>query len=468
MQTKQKPVPLFLIAASLAAFALTGACKAADSAAATVPPDASFWTKPAWLSDLSFAVKESYDDNVFGVSGLGLPVQSSWVNAVSANVGVNLVPLLGDQKNFSTLSLSYNPERFTFASVSSQDYTAHRVNGALKAKAGNVTFSLVNSFLYNDGNKLAPTYALNQLSGAAGNQNDKYRNNFAHALARERLNQEQDRYTASVQFDEGSLFVRPISQLTYYDLNTYLFNTSVAPYKGYQDYVGRYDFNAGVDLGYYIVPGLAFTVGYRDGHQEQEQFALAINSDQHFSTSNYQRALFGLEGKLAPWLTLKAAAGPDFRDYNPDTPISNLHTTRYYGEGTATATLPDNQSLTIGYKQWLFVSSTGLVPYVDSSISAAYHWSATKQLGIDLGVKYLESNYRLGNDTAGSAPSERDDIEEDASAGISYAVTKQFVLSVADTYDKAYNGFGALPATLFPAYRDFTHNVVTFGAQYKF
>jgi len=464
MQTKQTPVLPFVVAASLAVLALTGTCKAADAG----PPDYSFWTKPAWLSDLSLTVKETYDDNVFGVSGLGLPVRTSWINATSANLGLNLVPLLGDQKEVSTLSLAYNPERFNFASVSSQDYTAHRVNGTLKAKSGHVTVSLVDSFLYNDGNKVAPTYALNQISGAAGNQDDKYRNNFAHQLARERLEQSQDRYTASVQVDEGGVFVRPISQLTYYNLDTYLFNTSVAPYKGYQDYVNRYDVNGGVDLGYYVVPGLAVTLGYRDGHQEQQQFALAINSDQHFSTSNYQRALLGLEGKLAPWLTVKLAAGPDFRDYNPDAPISDLHTTRYYGEGTATATLPYGQSLTLGYKQWLFVSSTGLVPYIDSSYTAAYHWNATKQLGFDLGVKYLESNYRLGNDTAGSAPSDRDDIEEDGSAGVSYAFTKQFVLNVAYSYDKAYNGFGALPATLFPAYRDFTHNLVTLGAQFKF
>jgi len=133
-----------------------------------------------------------------------------------------------------------------------------------------------------------------------------------------------------------------------------------------------------------------------------------------------------------------------------------------------TATLPENQSLTLGYKQWIFVSSTGLVPYIDTSFTAAYHWTATKQLGFDLGAKYLESNYRLGNDTAGSAPSLRDDIEEEASGGVSYSLTKQFILSAAYTYDDGYNGFGGLAATFFPAYRNFKHNVVTLGAQYKF
>jgi hypothetical protein len=464
MQTKHPHLLLLILSASSAAFALTGICKAADAGA----PDAPFFSKPAWLGDLSFTVKESYDDNVFGVSGLGLPIQQSWVNSVQANLTVNFIPLIGDQKDIQAFSISYNPERVTFDDVSSQDYTAHRINATLKGKTNNVSYSFVNALLINDGDKTAPTYALNQLAGAAGNQDDKYRNNYAHALARERLDQTQDRYTASVQVDEGNLFVRPISQLLDYNLGTYLYNTSNAPYKGYQDYVSRYDLNGGADLGYTVAPGLAVTLGYRYGEQYQQQFAATINSDRHYASSTYQRALLGLEGKLTSWLTIKAAAGPDFRDYNPNTPISNLHTTRYYGEGTATATLPDNQSLTFGYKTWLWVASTGFAPYVDSTYSVAYHWSATKQLGIDLGAKYLEANYLIGNDTAGSAPALRDDIDENFSAGFSYAFTKQFIVNAAYAYDNGYNGDDSLPAAYFAAYRKFTHNVVSLGAQYKF
>src|SRR5277367_67316 len=37
------------------------------------------WAKPTWLSELSIGVKESYDDNVFRVSGIGLAPESSWV-----------------------------------------------------------------------------------------------------------------------------------------------------------------------------------------------------------------------------------------------------------------------------------------------------------------------------------------------------------------------------------------------------
>ena len=60
------------------------------------------WQKPVWLTDLSLGVKESYDDNLLGVSGKGLALQSSWVSTVSPKVGINFAPLLGDQKTLQT------------------------------------------------------------------------------------------------------------------------------------------------------------------------------------------------------------------------------------------------------------------------------------------------------------------------------------------------------------------------------
>jgi hypothetical protein len=474
MQSKKTHVPLIFLAAALAALVLATTGRAADATGSNAgslsagPPDFSIWSKPIWLSDLSFTVKESFDDNVLGVSGLGMPVETSWVNSLSAKVGVNLIPLLGNQKDFTALSLTYNPESVIYDNAPSEDYIAHRVSGVIKAKTNNVTFSLEDAFLYNDGNKVAPTYAENQLAGAAGNQSDKYRSNFAHSVARERRNQIQDRYTAFAQFDEGDFFVRPISQLTDYNMNTYLFNTSFAPYKGYQDYVDRYDINGGAALGYKLTKDLAVTVGYWDGFQHQDQFALAINSDRHFASNHYQRLLFGLEGKLTRWLTVKLAVGPDFRNYNPDTAITDLHTTRYYGEGSLVAAFGGDQMLTLGYKQWEFVSSTGLVPYDDTSASLVYHWSVTKEVGFDVGVKYLEANYTIGDDYAGSAPDLRDDVDYGASIGFTYAVTKQLVLSVAYSLDDGRNNLDSLPANLFPGYRDFTHSVTTLGATYEF
>ncbi len=426
------------------------------------------WTKPSWLSVLSFGVKESYDDNVLRVSGNGLPTESSWVDVISLKVGLNLSSLLAaDPGTIQTFSLIYQPDRAIYNQASSESFTAHRVNTLLKGQSGDLTFSFDDAFLYNDGSKLAPTYALNQLSSAAANQNDKYRNVLAHAPARERRNQYQDRYTAFLQFDTKYLFFRPISSLNYIDMETYLFNTSLAPYKGYQDYVDRYDVNVGGDLGFKVAPDWAFTLGYRDGYQFQQQFSEAINSDQHESSNHYQRLLFGLEGKLN-WLTVKLSAGPDFRDFNPNTPISDPQTTRFYGEAAVTANFPQNQSLTLNYKDYIFVSSTGLVPYEEYTYSLVYHWSVSRQLGIDLGAKLFEHNYTLGDDQAGSAPSLRLDYDYEGLGGVTYAVTPHLVASLTYNYDKGLNGLSSLPAKYAPSYRDFEEGVFSAGLQYRF
>jgi hypothetical protein len=212
----------------------------------------------------------------------------------------------------------------------------------------------------------------------------------------------------------------------------------------------------------------AFTLGYRFGYQHQDPFSAGISSDPHYSSNHYQRVLAGVEGKLTPWLTVKVAVGPDFRAYNPSAPISDLRTTRPYLEGSATASLPAHQTLTANYKQSVWVSATGIVPYTETVSSLAWHWNATKQWGFDLGARYLEANYLLGNDLAGSAPSLRDDIEYEGSFGISCALQAHLTASITCVYDKAFNAIRDLPQAYAPDYRNFTHGVTGFGLQYRF
>ena len=433
----------------------------------TSTPGFTGFSKPSWLSDLSIGVKESYDDNLLRVSGNGLPTKSSWVDVLSLKLGFNLAPLIASPGTIQAFTVIYQPDRAIYNQASSENFTAHRVNAVFKAKLENLTFSFDDAFLFNDGSKLAPTYALNQLSTSAGDQNDKYRNSLAHAPARERRNQIQDRYTAFLQYDTKYVFLRAISALNYIDMNTALFNNSLAPYKGYQDWIDRYDVNAGADLGFKFSPGWAFTLGYRDGYQYQQRYSEAINSDQHYSSNHYQRLLFGLEGKL-DWLTVKLAAGPDFREFNPNTPISDLHTTRFYSEAAVVANLSSSQTLTLNYRDYIFVSSTGLVPYEEYTYSLIYHWSATRNLGVDVGGKLFEHNYTLGNDQAGSAPSLRLDYDYEGFGGVSYAFTPHLVASLSYNFDEGQNGLNSLPAKYAPSYRNFEENVFAAGLQYRF
>jgi opacity protein-like surface antigen len=348
------------------------------------------------------------------------------------------------------------------------------VGDSLKGKAGAFSFSLENAFLYNDGNHQAPIYALNQGAAAAG-QYDKYRNNYAHALARERLAQIQDRLAVVLQYDWDKIFVRPVASLLDYDLMTDWHNSGLSPWKGYQNYVSRYDVNGGLDLGYRLTPKLAATLGYRYGSQYQQQFPTAIDTDNHYSSSDYQRVLLGLEGQPWHWLTVKLAGGPDFRSYNSMTPINDHNPVKYYGEAVLTATLTPSQSLTFNYKQWQWVSSTGKVPYLDSTYALTYHWNATRQLGLDLGGKVLEADYTVGNENAVTVSSQnsslRDDLEYEVSAGATYAFTPHFSANLAYTYDQGDSALHNLPAGNLAnsaPWRSFERQLVSLGMQYKF
>jgi opacity protein-like surface antigen len=253
-----------------------------------------------------------------------------------------------------------------------------------------------------------------------------------------------------------------------YNLMTDWHNTKNSPWVGYQDYVDRYDVNGGVDLGYKLAPVLAATLGYRYGSQYQQQFPTAITSDNHYSSSDYQRVLLGLEGRPWSWLNVKLDGGPDFRSYNSLAPVNDHHPIKYYGEAVLTATITPSQSVTFNYKQWQWVSSTGKVPYLDSAYALTYHWKATKQLGLDLGGKVLEADYTEGTDNSGTAPSLRDDMEYEISAGASYDFTPHLSANLAYTYDVGANALNNLPASLGPEYRNFEHQVVSLGIQYKF
>lgn len=436
-----------------------------NSVAAPAPSQP--WQKPAWLTDLSAGARQSYDNNVLLVSGLGMGEQYSWVSTISAKVGFDFAPLMGDQDFFKSLTFVYSPEIDFYYEAPQENYNAQRIANSIRATAGDFAFSLDNAFLYNDGSREAPIYSESQAPG--GNHNDRFRNFYAQAVPRERRNQIQDRGIVAIQYDlNNDFFARAVASALYYNLNTILRNAALPPYIGYQNWPDRYDANGGVDGGYRLTPNLALVAGYRYGHQYQAQFPVSVSpADRHFSSNDYQRALFGLEGNPWNWLNIKVAAGPDFRYYNELAPVNDRHAIYPFVEGTATATITSSQTLTFTTKEWEWVASTGLVPYYDMAYILNYHWNATHHWGLDLGGKILNADFSSGNDTTGTEPSKRNDIEYSVAFGVTYSFTQNFNINVAENYNIGRN-LENLPPNLAPAYRNFNQNVVSLGLQYKF
>jgi hypothetical protein len=462
----------FQISTAALAAVLPATIQAQDKTAATPLPAEPF-SLPAWMPDLAAGVKEGFDNNLLGVSGYGLRPKGSLFTTLSPRIGFNFIPLLGDQKTLQTLSLTYTPDFSIYYNAPQEDNDAHKVGNVIKGKSGDFSFALDNAFLYIEGSGTAPTYAVNQLSAAS--ENDKFRNFYAFAMPRERRTQIQDRANAVLQYDWGSFFLRPAASLLYYDLDTDLRNTAAGLGNvGYQNFPDRYDLNGGADFGYKVAPPVAATLGYRHGHQYQEQFSVAASpTDRHYASSDYQRLLLGLEGKWN-WLTYKLAGGPDFRSYNSMAPVYDFHPIKYYGEAAISAKISDGQSVTFNYKQWQWVSATGLVPYYDSTFALNYHWNATKKLGLDVGGRILEADFTGGNENtrqvAAQNASLRDDRLYSILAGVNYAFSTHLNASLNYSYDLGANVLGNLPAALAATsrFRDYSHQSVAVGVQYKF
>jgi len=231
---------------------------------------------------------------------------------------------------------------------------------------------------------------------------------------------------------------------------------------GYQNYADRYDVNGGVDVGCKIFPQAALTLGYRYGSQYQQQYAFSPYS----SSSDYQRVLLGVEGSLCSWLSVKIQGGPDFRNYAGNTathttPVNDRHPVKYYGEGSATATLAPENTLTLKYKMWQWVSGSGKVPYYEGAYELAYHCKLTHQLGFDLGGKIIDWDFTSGN----LAACRRNDLQYTVSSGLIYAVNTHISINLTGAVDWGRNDESGV---VNPQNREYARQSISLGTQWKF
>jgi len=461
---------------------LAGTSRAADDSQTATTSPAVLPQKPAWLTDLSLGIKESYEVNVFelGVAPSG-PVATpspgsvaalknvdSFVTTVSPKVGVNFAPLLGDQKVLQALTLAYAPDFVTYNNASSENYDAHRLAAVMKGQMGDWSFNLNEGFNDIEGNKYGPTYQNDLLSA------------FATAADRERREQFQERGTATIQYDQEKWFVRPTATLLDYNLKTAQYF-----YPGYQNYVNRYDVNGGADFGYKIQPQSALTLGFRYGHQYQAEYsfgptyAAAIPVAAAHSPNDYERVLVGYEGKPWNWLAASLQIGPDFRSFGPYAPLDDKNKVTYYGEAALTATFSPKDTLAFKYKQWEWVSSTGLVPYFDSAFDLSYVRKVTDSFSLSLGAKALGADYNPNNvasQTTGlggyglGERAQRDDWQYTASLGLQYAFNANFSANLAYSYDLGVNEQSGLTEPGGNAYlpRSFNHELISLGVTFKY
>lgn len=437
-----------LIASALAA-------SAASAASAPAPALAGVgFQKPSWLTELSLGVKEGYDNNLYFSDVGALSHRESWVTTLSPRIGVNFAPLLPAQPALQVLSVGYTPDVAVYHEETTENYQAHRVATSLKGQAGALSYNLENGFTFIAGGKESPIY----LAG---------RSAYATGAPRERREQFQDRGKINVQYDQEKWFARPTATLLSYDLRTEQ-RPATGAWKGYDNYADRSDVNGGIDFGYKVQPQLAVTLGYRSGHQSQEQYSHEIEPANLSSPSDYQRVLLGLEGKPWKWLTMAVQGGPDFRRYEPNSathtsPLNDLSPLKYYGEATLTAGLSAKDTLSFRYRQWQWMSSTGKIPYFDSLYDLSFRRKFNPRLSVEAGGRLQCSDY-----TSGNAPTSlRDDWQYSLTAGLNYNFTANLSTSLTYLVDLGRNAQEGLSAAVVES-REYDHHLICLGAQFKF
>jgi hypothetical protein len=448
MQTSSTVLFLALLASAIPASAQQYAQPSPPSPGTPASPAPDAWgqTPPAWLTAAAVSVKEGYDTNLFGTSAnlAGHPDiadDGSAFTTVSANLTFDLLAASGTSKEgfLSILTLAYAADYTVYEKVAREDNLRNTFSLLAKGKSGPWSLSVDNPLIYVDGSKEDPFYSTFTAPG------------FSAAL--QRRNQIQERNASVLRYDASNWFARAVANATYLNMMTDEHNP-IGVDKGYLNWVNRDDINAGADLGYKLTPDFAFTAGWRLGSQTQAQpyYSLVDNDN------TYNRALFGFEGMLRPWLKASVVAGPDFRRYS-DAAHPGLAGDRHtwlYMENLLTATFTPMDTLTAANKVWHFVAAPGLTSDQETADSLTYKHAFTKQLSVSAGVKIVGFRY--------DAPTIRNDWATSYPIGLTYAFNPGLSLS-ADYVTTA--GRTPLPASVAPG-RDWNEDITSISLKASF
>ena len=438
--------------------------------------------KPAWLTEVSLSFRQGYDNNVYasGCASRYYPAYVVYPGSVLAEknhavffemftpkVATDFAKIMGEDSLVKKLAFSYAPDFVAYNGAPSEDYIAHRLVAAIILKCDDLTFQLDEAFTDIEGSKYGPTFP------------GKYYSAYGQPFDRERRAQLQDRTTVSLTYDQPSWFIRPTASLLGYDMHTDLLPV-IPTSSGYLNYPDRFDLNGGADLGYKLDKELAVTLGYRAGEQYQQRLPPTIDTTLQGQTADndYQRILLGIEGKLTTWLSGKVQAGPDFRHYGASAPVRDSNPVTWYGEGALTATASKDDTITLTYRRWRWVSSTAYVPDDESNYELTYKHRFNDQWSAKLGFRAQCADYSCGeawtaasHNPATATTNFRNDWLFTPSAGVQYDITTSLSLDLAyaanlgrNEQDRANLAALQLPTTM----RQFDEQIISMGAKYKF
>lgn len=390
--------------------------------------------RPDWLSELDVDVEMGWDSNVYLQRVTDLANRDSLLTAVTPKVGFELQPFFerafgAEADGLQTFELTACAEAVKYWWEPSQDYVRFCQDTVTKGTYGPWTLLFENAFQYVYGSRTATTYT--GLGGPPAIGGFQVRN-------RRRQIQERLRFVLRYDVDED-WFLRASTGLIHYDFQTIL-KQNVPGYRNYRD---RADVHGGLDLGRRVMRDLYVVAGYRRGHQHQATvFGLPFNN-----SNNYDRALLGLEGHVAPWAKLTLSAGPTWVNYTstilPRTPRSQV--LPYY-KCLVDFTLSPNDTLSLKLTRFHWLASGGPASYSDQVYATTYKRHLRDGLDVATGFQGYRGDF--------FAPVARDDWILSAYAKLTCSFNEQLVGNVGYHADVAISAIPNTPG------REYTRHIV--------
>ncbi len=394
--------------------------------------------RPRWLTELSASSRVGYDSNLFTVDnsrpGVPLADRDAWTTSLGFKVAVSLSALVDGPKD--ALQIGYAPTFNAYDGAADENHAQHRLTLLSSGRRGAWSWAVDNTATYTDGPDDSPRF-------------NAY-NSFGMGFVRDRRTQLLDAGKAWVRYDGTRGFIRGTAAALICDYRTELRAPSAAE-AGRLNWVDRNDVNGGLDLGWKIAPATSLFVGARLGRQQQATTAWMPKS----SSNHYTRALLGLEGRPAKWLSCSLAGGPDFRRYAAATLCMTDRTpVAWHYAATATATVSASDSLAFAAKQERWLSSTGQSAYDGKSLSLTWQHGFGEAWALSLGAQLQQGKY--------PSPIVRNDVLYAGQAQLRWRATKQLVL----TLDATIQDAGDLLDLPVAAGRGFHRSMLGVGVNY--
>ena len=412
-------------------------------------------------------IKETYDDNVYLLDTppypylappphalIAVPNKGSMVTTVTPSLSLNYLAGPG-----FAATLSYAPDMVWYASAPSQDYVAHRVGLNIAGNIRGVSYEWLNSAVWTEGSDLSLTTLRPGDCRALGAL--PLRDRCDAALWRDNL---------KVTIPVGRWFLRPVITGYVHDFRAKQ-QANLAANKNsyvYDNYIDRWEFNGGVDLGYDVRDKTKLFVGYRYGHQGQGTVPVGTRTGEIVTScsqydNNYQRILAGVEGSPARWLKFAVTAGPETRDWSGDTPVGfDRGKTLWYVDAQVSV-MPAKEDV-IAFKMTRFEqpASTSQSMYQDIKYDLSWRHQCSAKLTVGAGFTVYNGLWEL--------PVLRNDWIYTPSLMASYAFSPNLIAELSWSHDSAVNREPPVAgtATQYAEGREFERNLTSLSLKYVF